>query len=144
MNIAQVLARKGSSVVTIGPAESIKAAVAALAEHGIGALVVSADGRHVDGILSERDIVRALHEREQDLLGLAVEALMSSSVHTCVPADSVESVMALMTEQRFRHVPVLDENGELAGMMSIGDVVKTRIDELEHDRKELVDYINAR
>lgn len=144
MNIGQVLARKGGSVVTIQPGASIRDAVAALAQHGIGALVVSSDGRRPEGILSERDIVRALHEREEGVLGLTVESLMSGSVRTCVASDPVEAVMATMTEYRFRHVPVVDEKGELTGMVSIGDVVKTRIDELEHERKELFDYINAR
>lgn len=143
MQIANLLSAKGDSVATIGPDAAVGEAVSALAEHGIGALVVSEDGRRIQGILSERDIVRGLHKSGGPLLSEPVSSIMSSTVYTCSPKDDTDSLMALMTERRVRHVPVV-ENGVLAGIVSIGDVVKTRMGELEKDRKELVDYINAR
>ena len=114
-----------------------------LRSHGIGALVVSSDGAHIDGIVSERDIVRGLAERHGALLDEPVEWIMTSTVFTCSPDDDTETLMAAMTDRRIRHVPVLDD-GVLAGIVSIGDVVKHRITELEKDRKELVEYITAR
>ncbi|MGO9559844.1 MAG: CBS domain-containing protein [Acidimicrobiales bacterium] len=143
MRIANLLASKGSVVATIRPDAAIGDAVASLAEHGIGALVVSRDGEHIDGILSERDVVRGLHDQESGFLTQPVSSIMSSTVYTCSPSDDTDSLMATMTDRRVRHVPVV-EDGVLAGIVSIGDIVKTRIGELEKDRKELVDYINAR
>lgn len=142
MRIAKLLEAKGSDVATIAPAAAVAEAVAALARHGIGALVVSADGRHIDGIVSERDIVRGL-ERRPDLLAEPVSAIMSSTVFTCSPEDETDGLMSMMTDRRIRHVPV-EKDGRLAGIVSIGDIVKTKIGELEQDRKHLVDYINAR
>jgi CBS domain-containing protein len=106
-------------------------------------LVVSTDGEHIDGIVSERDIVRGLSGQLAALLDEPVRSIMTSKVFTVSPDDDVEPLMALMTERRIRHVPVVS-NGTLAGIISIGDVVKSRIGELEKDRKELVEYINAR
>jgi len=142
MRISTILERKGSAVATIDPAATVAVAVAELQRHGIGALVVSADGAHIDGIVSERDIVRALADHG-DVLARPVSAIMSAPVSTCTPEDSVESLMAMMTDRRIRHVPVVVD-GTLHGIVSIGDVVKSRIDELERDRNELVDYIYAR
>jgi CBS domain-containing protein len=143
MRIETLLASKGNVVATIRPDAAVGEAVASLAEHGIGALVVSRDGEHIDGILSERDVVRGLHDQEAGLLTEPVSSIMSSTVYTCAPSDDTDSLMATMTDRRIRHVPVV-EDGVLAGIVSIGDIVKTRIGELEKDRKELVDYINAR
>lgn len=143
MKISALLAAKGASVVTIRPDASIGEAVAALGLHNVGALVVSTDGEVVGGIVSERDIVRALGQLGSGVLEPQVATIMSSDVHTCSPEDTVESLMATMTEHRVRHVPVVD-GGVLAGMVSIGDVVKNRMEELEQDRDALVDYINAR
>ncbi len=143
MRIANLLASKGSTVATIDPGAVIREAVSTLAEHGIGALVVSGDGKSIEGILSERDVVRALHSRGTALLGDPVSSIMSVTVTTCRPEDETDSLMQTMTDKRIRHVPVV-EGGELVGIVSIGDIVKTRIGELEKDRKELVDYINAR
>ncbi|MHB1987386.1 MAG: CBS domain-containing protein [Acidimicrobiales bacterium] len=143
MQIAKLLATKGSSVATIPADVSVGHAVRMLVEHGIGALVVSGDGAHIEGILSERDVVRGLDASDGSLLTSPVSSLMSSTVYTCAPADDTDSLMAVMTERRFRHVPVVD-NDVLVGIVSIGDIVKTRMGELEKDRKELVDYINAR
>ena len=144
MRIEALLASKGSDVATIRPDAPVGEAVAELAEHGIGALVVSSDGEHIDGILSERDVVRGLNGDGDKLLAEKVSSIMSSTVYTCTAADDTDSLMATMTDRRIRHVPVVDDKGVLAGIVSIGDIVKIRIGELEKDRKELVDYINAR
>ena len=143
MRISTLLAAKGDSVATITPDTTVTGAVDALREHGVGALVVSSDGEHIDGIVSERDIVRGLAGQLAALLDEPVRSIMTSQVFTVSPDDDVEPLMALMTERRIRHVPVVS-NGILAGIVSIGDVVKSRIGELEKDRKELVEYINAR
>lgn len=143
MKISALLAGKGGSVATIAPDISVSEALEVLAAHNVGALVVSAGDDHVDGIVSERDIVRAAHRLGAGVLGEPVSAIMSATVLTCAPDDTVESLMVTMTDHRIRHVPVVVE-GRLAGIVSIGDVVKSRIDELEDDRKALFDYINAR
>jgi CBS domain-containing protein len=143
MKISAMLARKGTFVATIAPVASVEDAVGELASHNVGALVVSTDGRVVEGIVSERDIVRAVNRLGVGVLTQPVSEIMSEAVVTCSPADTIESLMVTMTERRVRHIPVV-EDGLLAGMVSIGDVVKNRIDELEEDRKALVDYINAR
>jgi CBS domain-containing protein len=143
LRISNLLAAKGSSVATITGDVTVADAVAELARHRIGALVVSADGAHIDGIVSERDIVRALGDRSGTLLEEPVSSIMTRVVATISPDDEVDSLMKTMTERRIRHIPVV-QDGVLAGIVSIGDVVKSRIDELEKDRKELVDYINAR
>ncbi|MGY1679772.1 CBS domain-containing protein [Geodermatophilus sp. SYSU D01176] len=142
MHIRQLLRRKGGDVATIEASASVRDALALLAEHGIGALVVSADGRRVDGIVSERDVVRALHQRGAALLADPVSSVMTAQVHTCVPDAGVEELARTMTEHRVRHVPVVD-GGVLVGIVSIGDVVKARLDELEEERAQLVDYIQT-
>ncbi|MDA8265312.1 MAG: CBS domain-containing protein [Actinomycetota bacterium] len=143
MKISTLLQAKGTSVFTISPDASVAEAVGSLGEHNIGALVVSTDGRVVNGIMSERDVVRAVGRLGSAALAAPVSAIMSVEVRTTSRDDTVESLMMTMTQHRIRHVPVL-ENGELAGMVSIGDVVKNRMEELERDRNALVDYINAR
>lgn len=143
MKISLVLDNKGSSVATIKSDATVSEAVTELGANHIGALVVSNDGEHIDGIVSERDIVRGLADARGALLLQSVESIMTSKVFTCGKDDEVESLMEVMTERRFRHVPVVEE-GRLCGIISIGDVVKSRIGELEKDRRELVDYINAR
>ena len=143
MRISEILAAKGSEVATVPHWTTVGDAVAEMARRSIGALVVTDDGIRVDGIVSERDVVRLLATDRDGLLRRSVDSIMSSPVHTCAPADDVESVMATMTNERVRHVPVLWE-GRLAGLVSIGDVVKSRIEELQQDRKLLVDYITAR
>ena len=142
MRIGELLQHKGAAVATIDGGATVAHAIAELAKHGIGALVVSADGEHIDGILSERDIVRHL-DRERDLLDRPVRDIMSTQVHTADPADQVGAVMATMTNQRVRHLPVT-RDGKLIGIVSIGDVVKHTIEQLELDRKLLEDYISAR
>ncbi len=142
MRISTLLEEKGSFVGTIEGDASVSDAVAELARLSIGALVVSADGEHIEGIVSERDVVRAL-PATADLLSRPVASIMSTTVHTCTPDDDTEALAAMMTDRRVRHVPVV-EAGSLRGMVSIGDVVKARIGELERDRQELVEYIQAR
>jgi CBS domain-containing protein len=142
MRINQVLAGKGSNeVVTVRPDASVRELIGMLAEHNIGALVVSGDGVRVDGIVSERDVVRRLHEDEQ-VLDSPVSAIMTADVHTCEGDQPVTSLMSVMTEQRVRHVPVVKE-GRLAGIVSIGDVVKSRMSELEFERDQLDSYVHG-
>jgi CBS domain-containing protein len=143
MLVSDLLEGKGFAVATITDEATVGDVVADLARHRVGALVVSPDGRVIDGIVSERDVVRGLSEIRTGLLEEKVSAIMSSSVRTCTPMDDVESLMNLMTEHRIRHVPVV-QGGLMCGIVSIGDVVKSRIGELEKDRNELMEYITAR
>jgi CBS domain-containing protein len=142
VHISQLLRHKGVDVATVEASASIRTALALLAQHGVGALVVSADGRSIDGIVSERDVVRALHERGAALLAEPVSSVMTADVHTCLPGAGVEELARTMTDHRVRHVPVVD-GGRLVGIVSIGDVVKARLDELESERAQLVDYIQT-
>jgi CBS domain-containing protein len=143
MKISHLLATKGDYVATVTPETTVRALVAALAEHKVGALVVSSDGRRIDGIVSERDVVRTLHLRGADLLASPVSAIMTAQV-SCTTADAgVDNLMALMTDQRIRHVPVVDDDGLLVGIISIGDIVKSRLGELEGEREALIEYITA-
>ena len=141
MQISQLLRHKGREVATIDGSESVRTALGVLAEKGIGALVVSSDGRHVDGIVSERDVARGLHSHGAGLLAEPVSSLMTAQVHTCTPASSVHDLAQTMTDHRVRHVPVIDDDGALIGIVSIGDVVKARLDELEAEQRHMVDYI---
>lgn len=143
MHIVDILANKGTTVATIARDATVGEAVSQLSRLSIGALVVSADGSIIDGIVSERDIVRRLDHLGADLLATSVASIMSTPVHTCSPDDTPEAVMATMTNRRVRHVPVMHE-GRLCGLVSIGDVVKSRIEALEADHKVLVEYITAR
>lgn len=140
MLVRDILAAKGTTVATIAPTATVTELVAALAEHGIGALVVSADGASIDGIVSERDVARGLHTHGADLLAKPVSTVMTATVRTCRPEDPIREIAAVMTERRFRHLPVL-QDGRLAGIVSIGDVVKKRIDELETETDQLVGYL---
>ena len=142
MQISQVLRRKGRDVATVDGGESVRTALELLARHGVGALVVSSDGRHIDGIVSERDVARGLHRRGAELLTDPVSSVMTEEVFTCRPDAGVDELARMMTDRRVRHVPVVEE-GELAGIVSIGDVVKARLDELETERAQLVDYIQT-
>lgn len=143
MHIVDILAGKGTEVVTIPREATVREAAQELSRRSIGALVVSEDGIHIDGIVSERDIVRRLDPLGAELLGSPVATIMSTPVHTCAPDDTPESVMETMTNRRVRHVPVV-RDGALCGLVSIGDVVKSRIESLEADHKVLVEYITAR
>lgn len=139
MRIADVLRGKGSDVLTVGPSATVAELIAAIAERNIGALPV-VDGGRLVGIVSERDVVRRLHDGGAALLALPVTEIMTTEVTTCSPADSVVDLARVMTERRFRHLPVV-VNGELLGIVSIGDLVKARIDMLEVEREQLASYI---
>lgn len=139
MRIADVLRNKGSAVATIDPDTTVAELLAGLAKFNIGAMVV-VDSDAVVGIVSERDVVRRLNDEGADLLGQPVSMIMTAVAVTCTPQDAVDSLSGLMTENRVRHVPVID-NGRLAGIVSIGDVVKTRMDELNAEREQLQTYI---
>ncbi|WP_141586157.1 CBS domain-containing protein [Actinomadura sp. WMMA1423] len=140
MRIRDILRRKGDAVATVRPDATVRQLLSVLAEHNIGASVVSPDGASIAGIVSERDVVRRLHEHGAALLDRPVSEIMTAEVRTCGPGDQVEDLRRAMTEHRFRHVPVV-EDGRLVGIVSIGDVVKSAIDELESEREHLVDYI---
>lgn len=141
MKISDVLRSKGKGVITVRPDETVSGLLALLAEHRIGACVVSSDGSRVDGIVSERDVVRHLHSTGTAVLGGPVSAIMTGEVTTGAAGDDIADLAAIMTEQRIRHVPVLDEEGVLVAIVSIGDVVKHRLSELQSERDQLRDYI---
>ena len=130
MDVQRILATKGRKVVSTRPDTSVAEAVGRLRAEGIGAMVVLSDKGRLDGIISERDVVRGLARHSRAVLDLKVADLMTRSVATCSPKDSVKAVMAIMTERRVRHLPVV-EGGQLIGIVSIGDVVKNRLDEME-------------
>jgi CBS domain-containing protein len=140
MNVEAILRGKGRAVATIHPDAPITAALALLTERNIGALVVSTDGEAVDGILSERDIVHGLAGRGDAFLAEQVAAAMTRRVVTCRPQDKVADLMVLVTNRRFRHLPVVD-GGRLCGIVSIGDLVKSRLDEIEHEARSLRSFI---
>ena len=142
MHVKQILDHKGPAVVTIAPGATVARVVALLAEHRIGALVVTSDGRRIEGIISERDVVRALGSFGADVLGMSVREIMTADVHTCAPADEVRSLARTMTDKRFRHMPVVVD-GALSGIVTIGDIVKGRVDELETEHEQLMDYISS-
>jgi CBS domain-containing protein len=139
MRIADVLRSKGSSVATVDPTATVAELISELATHNVGALPVVDAGRLV-GIVSERDVVRRLHDAGPELLEARVGDIMITGVTTCAPGDSVADIAAVMTNRRFRHLPVVVD-GELAGIVSIGDLVKARIDLLESEREQLQSYI---
>ena len=140
MTVKAILSRKGSDVVTIAPTANLSEAVKLLAERRIGAVIVTGADNRVAGILSERDIVRALGERGADALGDNIAAVMTRKVTTCVEADTVSDIMERMTTGKFRHVPVV-EQGRLSGVISIGDVVKFRVEEIVRESDALREYI---
>lgn len=137
-----ILSRKGSTVFTVEPTATIAYAAKFLAEHGIGALVVSgSDGRNV-GIISERDIVRAISNHGAAALGTPVSEVMTRKVVSCSKQDKLVDIMQQMTDGHFRHMPVL-EDGRLVGIISIGDVVKRRIEQIEQESHQLREYIRS-
>jgi CBS domain-containing protein len=144
VNVQSIIGGKGSEVATIPQTATLRDAVRALGERRIGALVVSGDGRAIEGIVSERDIVRAAAALGESSLDRSVGSVMSTDVITCVAGDGVDRLMSLMTERRIRHLPVVDERGHLTGIVSIGDVVKARLAELEHENHALAEYISGR
>ena len=140
MRIRDIMRTKGDVVATVRPDATVRELLATLAEHNIGAVVVSADESTIAGIASERDVVRHLHARGDGLLTSPVSEIMTSDVRTCGLDDHVDELRRVMTQHRIRHLPVL-RDGRLAGIVSIGDVVKSAIDELETERAHLVGYI---
>jgi len=139
MRIADVVRAKGSAVATIDQDRSVSELLRTLADHNVGAIVVVGPSG-VAGIVSERDVVRHLHETGADLLSAPVSSIMTVDVYTCSPSDTVDDLTVVMTERRFRHVPVLSD-GQLVGIVSIGDVVKSRIGQLEQSQDQLQAYI---
>jgi CBS domain-containing protein len=140
MNVDAILRTKGREVAVIRPQETVGTVVDMLIAKNIGALVVSENGESVDGIISERDIVHGLAARGADLLALKVAEVMTRPVVTCDPADSVDQLMAEMTNRRIRHFPVV-QDGRLCGIVSIGDVVKSRLGEVEYEARSLRSFI---
>lgn len=140
MNVAEILKGKGNRIVSVRPSDSVESVVATLARERIGALLVREEGGRVAGVLSERDIVSGIARSGAALLKQSAAELMTKNVVYCSPRDSIQSVMERMTERRFRHMPVLDGD-QLAGIISIGDVVKARISEAELEARSLKEYI---
>jgi CBS domain-containing protein len=140
MTVKAILSRKGGDVVTIAPIAQLAEAVKLLAERRIGAIVITGPGERVAGILSERDIVRVLAERGPAVLDEQVGAIMTRNVVTCTSDETVTDIMERMTAHRFRHLPVVEQN-RLIGIISIGDVVKRRVEEIEGESNALREYI---
>ncbi len=141
MRIGEIIrAKPQQDVVTIRPDAGVRELLATLSEHNIGAVIVSSDGQSLDGIVSERDVVRRLHS-DGTVINNVVSAIMTDVVETCTPDDDLDVVMQTMTERRFRHIPVCSDEGELVGIISIGDVVKYKIDQLQFERDQLDGYI---
>ena len=140
MLVSQILKTKGDAVVGIGSDATISEAAVLMAKHNVGAVLVRTDAGEVRGILSERDLARGLASQGRALCDAKVAALMTADVITCSPTDTTDHLMELMTQRRVRHVPVVDD-GKLVGMISIGDVVKVRLGELQSQTAELQAYI---
>ena len=141
MKISNIIS--GKRVETISASASLHDLINMLATHHIGALVVSSDGKRIDGIVSERDVVRAMPGKLDQLLGMHVSDIMTVDVHTCTADTTVAELMKMMTELRIRHVPVVDANGLLVSIVSIGDVVKNRVGEMESENQALRDYVTS-
>ena len=142
VQVRDLLRHKGRGVATVSADVSVADLLSRLAENNVGAMVVTSESGSVRGIVSERDVVRALHRKGSGLLTEPVSSIMTTSVTTTTPDDSVESLARIMTESRIRHLPVIDD-GRLTGIVSIGDVVKNRIDQLESERESLIGYIQS-
>jgi CBS domain-containing protein len=142
MRIYELLRGKGFHVVTVAPDTAVSEAVRLLKEHNLGAVVVSPDGRHITGIMTERDVVRRLADGA-DFLDSPVSSIMTQEVLTCQATESIQSLMSTMTNKRIRHLPVVDEQGGLTGIVSIGDVVKSHITEVEFERDQLQGYVSG-
>jgi CBS domain-containing protein len=139
MKVSSII--KGKRVETISASASIHDLVNSLNTHHIGALVVSSDGKRIDGIVSERDVVRAMPGKLDQLVGMHVRDIMTVEVHTCTPDSTIAELMKMMTELRIRHVPVVENDGTLISLVSIGDVVKNYVGELSSESQALRDYV---
>ncbi len=142
MRVSSILSNKGSTVATTAPTTALAEAVNELRVRGVGALVVSTDGVRIEGLLAERDVVRRLAERGDAIMGEPVSAAMSLEVVTCEPDDDLERLARTMTESRQRHLPVVVD-GRLVGIVSIGDVVKARLQQLEEESRLMHEYITT-
>jgi CBS domain-containing protein len=142
MHVKNILSVKGSNVVSIEPTATVETAVRTLAQHKIGALLVLGPDRRIIGILSERDIVRVLAEQGAGALTQPLAQVMTRKVFTCSPSETIGVIMERMTAGKFRHVPVIDQD-QVVGVVSIGDVVKYRVLEMEHESAALRDYIQT-
>ena len=142
MRIYELLRNKGFDVITVRPGTAVTEVISLLREYNLGAVVISVDGRQVSGIVTERDIVRRLADDTEFLAG-PVSEIMSADVHTCKAGDSVQSLMTTMTDRRIRHLPVVDDRDRLSGIVSIGDVVKSHITQLEFERDQLEGYVKG-
>lgn len=142
MKVKDILKTTNRTVVTAPPQMCVIELSARLAEHNIGAIIISETGKDIVGIVSERDIVRGLHRNGENLLAEPAVAIMTSTVTTCGPEQDTEAIAQLMTSQRIRHIPVVDETG-LIGLISIGDIVNQRIAELTNERDQLTTYISS-
>jgi CBS domain-containing protein len=141
MKVSSVIS--GKRVETISASASIHDLVNSLNSHHIGALVVSSDGKKIDGIVSERDVVRAMPGKLDQLVGMHVRDIMTVGVHTCTADSTIAELMKMMTELRIRHVPVVDDSGTLVSIVSIGDVVKNYVSELDSERQALKNYVTS-
>ena len=142
MKIESILAAKGRETSTIAPETKVAEAVREMREKGFGALVVSRDGARIEGIVSERGVMHAIADAGPSTLDKTVGEIMTAEVFTCEPKDPINSVMAMMTDRRIRHIPVV-EDGRLCGLVSIGDVVKYRLDEIQSEAQSLREYISG-
>jgi CBS domain-containing protein len=140
MLVSAILADKGTDVVTVSPQQNVQELLALLSQHKVGALVASNDGKTIAGIVSERDIVRALAAGES-LMSEPVSSIMTSEVFVSTTHVKIDELMTVMTSRRIRHIPITTDSGELIGIVSIGDLVKARLSELETEKAALVDYI---
>lgn len=143
MTIAKILNDKGSQVISVGPADDALSVARTLAQHRIGAALVRDAGGQVLGIVSERDLVRALASHGESTGQLRAEQLMTRLLHTITPATAIGQALAMMTDRRVRHLPVLEEGGGLSGMISIGDLVKARIAEAEQEAQDLREFVTS-
>lgn len=141
MKIASIIS--GKHVETISASATLHDLVSTLRTHQIGALVVSPDGKRIQGIVSERDVVRAMPGKLDQLVTMHVSDIMTTDVHTCSPDATVAEIMAMMTEHRVRHVPVVNSDGTLLSIVSIGDVVKRHVEELDSERIALIEYVSV-
>ncbi len=143
MNVEHILAGKGREVRTIGPEATVSDALHRMHDERVGALVVSADGARIAGIISDRGVMDALATHGTAVLGASVGSVMTTDVFTCSRDDRVSGIMALMTKRRIRHVPVVEGDGRLCGIVSIGDVVKHRLDEIQGEADALREYVTS-
>lgn len=143
MNVAGILATKGSDVAMVPSAARVTEALALLRRWGVGALVVVEGDDEMVGLVSERDIVRQLADDGVSVLERPVAEMMTRDILTCQSADPVEALMSVMTEFRVRHLPVVDDEGTICGIVSIGDIVKSRVEELEREQAQLIDYVRS-